>query len=66
METKKIADILLNMSLDMDYSDYIEFYEESVSDLDEELNKLKNADSPLYKTLEVIAKSNENMYQWAL
>lgn len=63
METDKIADIILNMSLDMDYADMIESYDEVVSDLQSEIDKL-DKDSSLRNALENIAMENEDMYRW--
>lgn len=62
METEKMADILLNMSLDMDYADCIEMYTETVADLKREIEKL-DKDSSLFNALEMIAMENEDMFQ---
>lgn len=62
METEKIADIILNMSLDMDYADCIEMYDEVVADLQSEIEKL-GKDSSLFNALEMIAMENEDMFQ---
>lgn len=65
METKYIADILFNMSLDMDYADSIENYTENVESLEDEINTL-DKDSSLYNSIITIALNNEDMYKWAL
>lgn len=65
MDTNKMADILLNMSLDMDYADMIDSYDEVVSDLQTEIDKL-DKDSSLRNALETIVTENENLYRMAL
>lgn len=65
METDKIADILLNMSLDMDYADMIEYYDEIVKELTREIDEL-GEDSSLLNALEMIAMENEDMYRLAV
>lgn len=65
MEVEKIADILLNMSLDMDYGDYIEDiddYDKAVMDLKREIENLCET-SGLYNVLENIAEANDNVFQ---
>ena len=64
MRTDKIANILHNMSLDMDYAD--DEYESEIDALDEEICGLKLNDSPLYYALERIAENNKDMLDWAL
>ena len=56
MDAHKIADILFNLSLDMDYADYIE----------QELHSIKDSNDVLYAMLERIAWQNPDYYQWAL
>lgn len=65
METEKMARILYNMSLDMDYADYIEYAEEEINCIKKELLILKenNCDS-LLQALEIITMNNENMEFW--
>lgn len=63
-EEKKIATILYNMSLDMDWADYEEMAEEEIGYLSEELQLLKEKDSPLFYILETIAESNKDMEDW--
>lgn len=50
------------MALDMDYADFMEFYDESIKDIAEELNTVSH---PLFDTLENIAAANIDMYDWA-
>ena len=57
MEVKKIADILLNMSLGIDYSDD---YDEAVMNLKREIENLDKT-SGLYNVLENIAEDNDNV-----
>lgn len=65
MEKERIARILYNMSLDMDYADYIEHSEEEISCIARELQVLQddNCDS-LLQVLEIIAMQNEDMEHW--
>lgn len=65
MELIRIARILYNMSLDMDYADYIEYAEEEINCIHAELLLLKdnNCDS-LLQALEIIAMQNESMEFW--
>jgi hypothetical protein len=65
MEKQRIARILYNMSLDMDYADYIEYAEEEISCIAMELQVLQdnNCDS-LLQALEIIAMQNEGMEFW--
>ena len=65
MEVKKIADILLNMSLGIDYRDDIEDrddYDEAVMNLKREIENLDKT-SGLYNVLENIAEDNDNVFQ---
>lgn len=65
MEVKKIADILLNMSLCIDYRDDIEDsddYDEAVMNLKREIENLDKT-SGLYNVLENIAEDNDNVFQ---
>lgn len=56
--THEIADILYNMSLDMDYMDYEEFWQEEINNIEKEIEKLKQNDSVLYHALNTIAYGN--------
>lgn len=65
MEVKKIADILLNMSLGIDYRDDIEDrddYDEAVMNLKREIENIDKT-SGLYNVLENIAEDNDNVFQ---
>lgn len=57
MEVKKIADILLNMSLGIDYRGD---YDEAVMNLKREIENLDKT-SGLYNVLENIAEDNDNV-----
>lgn len=62
MEMKKIATILYNLSLDMDYADYLEYAEAEIECIESELEILKENDCAcLLQALENIALQNENM-----
>ena len=58
--THQMADILYNMSLDMDYMDYEEHWQHEIKCIKNEIEMLKEFDSVLYHTLEIIAFSNMN------
>ena len=60
METYAIANILYNMSLDMDYMDSQEHWETEIDLIKIKLEKLKENDSILYYVLEAIAFNNTN------
>lgn len=62
MNAEMIANIIVNMALDMDYADFMEFYEESIREIAEEL---KTVSKPLFDTLETIAVQNVDLYDWA-
>ena len=64
MRTDEIANILHNMSLDMDYAE--DQYNEEIELLTKEIEKLKDQDSPLYYALGRIAENNKDMLDWAL
>lgn len=59
MPTMKIANILYNMCLDMDYADGSEFYDDDIKMLAADFEKL---DTPGRDTLEMIASQNEDMF----
>lgn len=65
MDTREIARILYNMSLDMDYADSQEFAENEIDCIAGELNMVKeiNCDS-LFQVLEHIAMQNKDMEHW--
>ena len=60
METYDIANILYNMSLDMDYMDSQEHWETEIDLLKIEIDKLKESNNVLYYALEAVAFNNTN------
>ena len=65
MESHKIANILFYMSLDMDYADSLEYKDEEVKCITEELEILKqNECFSTLQMLEMIALKNEDMEHW--
>lgn len=66
MDAHKIADILFNLSLDMDYADSLDEYVDEVDCIEQELYLIKDTNDVLYATLERIAWQNPDYYQWAL
>lgn len=65
MDTQKIAKILYNLSLDMDYADSLEYKDEEVKCITEELEILKqNECFSTLQMLEIIALKNEDMEHW--
>ena len=65
MDLQKIAKILYNLSLDMDYADSLEYKDEEVKCITEELEILKqNECFSTLQMLEMIALKNEDMEQW--
>ncbi|MBR9960875.1 hypothetical protein [Anaerostipes sp. Marseille-Q3525] len=60
-EEKRIANILFNMSLDMDYDSSVDDYREDMEMLTESVGKLSKEDDPLYYVLQNIAGNNEEM-----
>lgn len=65
MGTQKIAKILYNLSLDMDYADSLEYKDEEVKCITEELEILKqNECFSTMQMLEMIALKNEDMEHW--
>lgn len=65
MGTQKIAKILYNLSLDMDYADSLEYKDEEVKCITEELEILKqNECFSTLQMLEMIALKNEDMEHW--
>lgn len=59
METNRIANIIYNMALDMDYADYLDCCEMELQRLAIELDLLKLKNSMLFSLLESIALQNE-------
>lgn len=66
MDVHKIADILFNLSLDMDYADSLDEYDTEVDCIEQELHSIKDSNDVLYAMLERIAWQNPDYYQWAL
>lgn len=66
MQSEQIANILVNMSLDMDYADYMEYYEQSIENLATEINSLLIRCPELYTALEMIALKNSEWEDWAI
>ena len=65
MDLRKIAKILYNLSLDMDYADSLEYKDEEVKCITEELEILKqNECFSTLQMLEMIALKNEDMEHW--
>ena len=60
METYDIANILYNISLDMDYMDSQEHWETEIDLLKIEIDKLKESNNVLYHVLEAVAFNNTN------
>ena len=61
MENREIALILLNMQLDMDYTDAKQYGKMEVDILEEEIATLKQNDSSLFYVLENIAMQNDDV-----
>ena len=61
MENRKIAIILLNMQLDMDYADTKQYGKTTVEILTNEIAQLKQQDASLFYMLENIAMLNEDI-----
>lgn len=65
MELDKMARILYNLSLDMDYADSIELADLEIGELEKELSVLKKLDCAcLLQALSVITSQNEHMEFW--
>lgn len=60
-EAKRIANILFNMSLGMDYDTFVDDYKDDVEMLTESVGKLSKADDPLFYVLQNIADDNTDM-----
>lgn len=60
-EVKRIANILFNMSLGMDYDTFVDDYKEDMEMLTESVGKLSKVDDPLYYVLQNVAGNNEEM-----
>ena len=62
MNAYKIANILYNMGLDMDYMDYKDCWETEIHALEDEIFKLKQEGNMLFFTLETIAFNHERYF----
>lgn len=60
-EVKRIANILFNMSLGMDYDTFVDDYKEDMEMLTESIGKLAKEDDPLFHVLQNIADDNAEM-----
>ena len=61
MNKNQIANILFNMSLDMDYGDSIEFAKDEIAEIEK---SLENINDSLLQCLETIAAQNASLYNW--
>ncbi len=61
METEKMARVLVNMYLDMDYADYEDVIEQGIANVKKELDAL-DKDSILYRVLESITDERSEWY----
>lgn len=66
MELKEMANILYNLSLGMDYRDYIDHAELEIESIQEALEQASENDlfSTLMQALENIALSNSDLLNW--
>lgn len=60
-EVKRIANILFNMSLGMDYDTFADDYKDDMEMLTESVGKLAKKDDPLYYVLQNVAGNNKEM-----
>lgn len=60
-ETKRIANILFNMSLGMDYDTFVDDYKEDMEMLTKSIGNLSMIDDPLFHVLQNIADDNAEM-----
>lgn len=60
-EVKRIANILFNMSLDMDYDSSVDDYREDMEMLTKSIGNLSMIDDPLFHVLQNIADNNAEM-----
>lgn len=65
MEELELANILYNYCLDMDYADYIEYADQEIQNLADEIKTAKemNLDSLIY-VLEIVGLQNCNLKNW--
>ena len=65
MDCERMARILFNMSLDMNYADCLEMAETEIAYLADELRKVKESGcDSLFQALEIISMQNESMEFW--
>lgn len=60
-EVKRIANILFNMSLGMDYDTFVDDCKEDMKMLTESIGKLAKEDDPLFYVLQNIVDNNTEM-----
>ena len=60
MTTKEIIEQLLEMSFDMDYMNYADYIVDTIKNLTQELEELKEKDSGLYELLENVVIMNKS------
>ena len=60
-EAKRIANILFNMSLGLDYDTFVDDCKEDMEMLTESVGKLAKEDDPLFYVLQNIADDNAEM-----
>lgn len=60
--TNQIANILYNMTLDIDYMDYTELWHKEIKILEKEIDVLHEKDSMLFHILETLAHENQDKY----
>lgn len=60
-EVKRIANILFNMSLYMDYDTFVDDYKEDMEMLTKSIGNLSMIDDPLFHVLQNIADDNAEM-----
>ena len=58
---KRIANILFNMSLGMDYDTFVDDYKEDMEMLTKSIGNLSMIDDPLFHVLQNIADDNTEM-----
>ena len=62
MNVSTIANILYNMSLDMDYTDSIEFADDEIAEIARAIESAGN--DSLFQCLSIIAECNKTLYNW--
>ena len=61
-ESNRIANILYNMTLDIDYMDYVEQWQREINEVAREIDILEEKNSMLFHLLEALAYTNEDKY----